>query len=242
MSKKAQRDAGATSIVQALITGLLPTDVSAQVTSYMDPDSRLALYESSRAGKRFMLSTAGHATVTLHAYQGLAEDAWQRRLTHTQKALAQRIGHQRVSKLVLRLSTPNDAALQSIVSRDTALARVAQRAVTELEVHQDPSSDSRFYGVHTPWLQALPGAYPHLHSLHINRLRGVLPAPAKLPNLRALHMHLVPKVPPPPAPPVRPAPRRTADDALRRARHELRDFVAWVDGLRRPDPPQDSYS
>ncbi len=155
------------------------------IAKHLDPTSRIALFQSSAEGQQQVLQAAEHLTVTLLAYGGLSEAAWQKRLASAERALAVR-GPQRNTKLVLRLPTPNPAALHSILS----MSEAAGRAVTELEVHQSPSTAALTEGVHTPWLQALPAAFPNLRTLRINRLCGCLPASAQLPHLRELHVTL----------------------------------------------------
>ncbi len=155
------------------------------ITRHAEARTRLALAQTCKACYRGVLQTAEHATVTLLAYGGLSEVTWQRRLARAEQDLAVR-GPQRSTKIVFRLPTPNPAALQSILSMPEA----AGRAVRELEVRQRPSGASAYVGVHTAWLQALPAAFPHLHTLRISRLCGCLPPPALLPHLKELHVQL----------------------------------------------------
>ncbi len=160
---------------------------AATVLRHLDPESRLALFRSSRACRQCALEAADQLTVTLLAHSGLSEAEWQRRRASAEQALAVR-GPQRNTKLLLRLPTPNPAALQSILS----VSEAAGRAVTELEVVQLPSSPLRTEGIYTPWLQALPAAFPNLHTLSVSHLCGCLPPPAQMPHLRELHVHLCP--------------------------------------------------
>ncbi len=160
----------------------------------LDPASRSRLYKANTACRQSVLEAAQSATVTLLAYGGQSEAAWQRRLACAEQGLVLR-GPQPNTKLVLRLPTPNPAAVQSILS----VSEAAGRAVTELEVRQCQSSESRTEGVHTPWLQALPAAFPNLRTLRINRLCGCLPPPASLPHVTELDLHLIPRATPTPA-------------------------------------------
>ncbi len=151
------------------------------ISRHLDPASRLHVFRASRECQLRVLESADQFTITLVAYSGLSDAAWQRRLASAEQALVLRCapGH-RGTKLVLRIPTSHHTALQSILS----ISAPAGRAVTEFEV-QAPSTP-----IYTPYLQALPAAFPNLRSLQLKRLRGLLPAPEHWPHLRELKVQL----------------------------------------------------
>ncbi len=156
------------------------------VTRLCDAGSRRGLSQSSKGCLQLVWEAAERMAVTLLGYGGLSEAAWQRRLDSAVQALTAR-GQERGAKaLVLRLPTPNPAALQSILSIPAA----AGRAVSELVVRQVQSAGADYNVVQTPWLTALPAAFCHLRVLRIDRLRGKLPDPATLPHLKELCVHV----------------------------------------------------
>lgn len=161
----------------------------ALVRRFCDPSSRRGLSQLCKACQLLVVEAAEQMTITLLAYGGLSEAAWQRRLASVAQGLAAR-GEQRGAKLVLRQPTPNPAALQFILS----IPEAAGRAVTELVVQQVQSHESEHDGVDTPWLSALPAAFPNLRVLRIGRLYGCLPDAALLPHLRELQVHICARV------------------------------------------------
>ncbi len=93
---------------------------------------------------------------------------------------------QHTQTLVVQLPTPNVVALQGVLT----MCEAARAAVRHLRVCQQQYTGESDDGVHTPWFAALPAAFPHLHTLHISRLSGLLPPPTQLPLVRQLHLGL----------------------------------------------------
>lgn len=169
------------SALRELIAGAAK-DLLALVLTYVDPQSvYLAVFRSSTDGRRCVLETVKHATVTLLAYDGLRAAAWERRLRSADQALAVR-GEHGQDKLVLRCPTPKKSALDGILG----MSQAAGRAVGALEVWQPGWAPG---AMASPWLQAIPSTFPNLHTLHLTGVCGVLPQSAQLPLLRVLLIH-----------------------------------------------------
>ncbi len=157
----------------------------------LDGRSRLALAHTSPDFRHWVLTAAAHATISLLAYGGLSEAAWQRRFARAQQALALRAQHGRADNtLVVRVPTPSPAALQALRS----IPASAGSAVTGLQLlqNQSYSGTGPSEGVHTLWLRGVGAAFPNLRSLRVSRLAGCLPHPTHLSHLIELQVCLCP--------------------------------------------------
>ncbi len=174
---------GSFSLLQALVQGLVPSTWDSALFDSLGAKGRWALYQSSTGCRDWVLVGPQTATVTLTAYEGIQDAVWERQVAGAEHRLALR-GPRRGNTLVLRQPSPNQAALHSLL----CITPAAGRAVSELAVLQLQSSEPGWEGVFTPWLRALPWAFPNLTTLRIDRLCGRMPPPAMLPGLRQLHV------------------------------------------------------
>ncbi len=159
------------------------------VQKHLDPPGRLALYRTNRACRLCVVEASQQATITLLAYGGLPEAAWERRLASAAPDLAARglpAGQQRETRLFLRLPTHIEPALQAVL----AMAPEARRCVTALEIRAYDYSADQSAEPHTAWLQAMPAAFTNLRVLRLQHMCGRLPDPALLPHLGDLHVTL----------------------------------------------------
>ncbi len=182
------------SLLTAITEGLLPDLWIRDLIALLGAQGLLAVFQLSRPCQQWVLQATNHFTVTLLAYEGLSDARWQRRLGSAVQILSLRgqapdPPHPLSTRLVLRMPVYSETALQSIIS----LPPAAGSAVTELEVRQHSVYPSTEEGLQTPWLYALPAAFPQLRVLRANRLCGRLPAPASLPHLTELHLQLCPR-------------------------------------------------
>lgn len=188
------------------------------ITRFCDAESRNMLFETNKECQELMLQTATQATITILVYNGLSEAGWRRRLKRAEQGLFTREQLQPggSNKLMLKqdfetglqllrlqkfdavggpatalgVDQPDrpamsfEEALQALLS----IAPAAGKLVGELEI------DQRWYqtytGVETPWLAAMPAAFPNVRVLRINELYGCMPIPTTLPHLTELYVRL----------------------------------------------------
>ncbi len=176
---------GQFSLLRALVSGLIPdTWESDFYERQLDARSRLRLSQASKGCQAWVWGAADRATVTLRASSATSAAACATQQARAEQRLAQRAG--RSNAVMLQMSSFSDAAVQSLLS----LAPAAGSAVTELSV-QLPECAWFYNGrgpLHTPWVSQLPAAFSNLRTLRINCVRGCLPTPSLLPNLRELHL------------------------------------------------------
>lgn len=154
---------------------------------HLDAPSRASLRCANWATRLWLLGLPQRPTITLVAYGGLSEAAWRRRLQLAEQTLA-RHGESMPARtaLVVRLPTPNDAALHSLLG----LREPSGSVVTQLDIHQLRQSDWgwRPGPLDTSWLSMCMYAFPNLSALRLNIVCGSLPAPYLAPHLRELSM------------------------------------------------------
>ncbi len=181
---------------------------------HLDQRSRLAVACSSTECRHWVTDTAQQCTVSLLAYGGLPDTAWQARRAAVEQVLearglaehrsntsatssscgtntgsASNSDHSKAArgtKLVLRVPTPNLAALQTALS----LPPGAGRAVTEVQVLQRSGA----VAIEPPapalaWPQTLPPVFSNLVILTLKPFCTPLPHPALLPSLRDMRVH-----------------------------------------------------
>ncbi len=113
--------------------------------------------------------------MALRAGAGLPEAVWLRRVALAEQGLAQRgrAAGQR-SKVILHVA--------DMVSVSLTTTSTTKQTVTEVEVCGGPA-DSQL-------LSAVAAAFPHIDTLRVEHLAGVLPAPALLTQLRVLQLFI----------------------------------------------------
>ncbi len=177
---------GSFSLLRALVDGDIPSTWDSALYDSLGARGRLALFQSSTGCRDWVALGPQAATITLTGYGGIQDAVWERQIAGAEHRLALR-GPRRGNKLVLRQPSPNQAALHSLL----CIAPAAGRAVSELAVQQLDTCEPGYEGVFTPWLRALPWAFPNLTTLCIKRLAGRLPPAAMLPGLRELYIEPV---------------------------------------------------